>query len=83
MRRKRPIHEQIQAHLKPRGAHSINGGFELVRPACSRTMWYRWMQGKGTIGIKSLEKILDKLGLTIIVVDKATGKAAGGREVDV
>lgn len=79
MQKQPPVNEQIARHCRNKGAHSNNAAYELIRPAIARNSWYKWQTGKGSIGVNYLEKLCDKLGLGIVIVDLKTGLPAKGR----
>ena len=82
IRKQQPINKQLAAHCKRKGADNPNTSWPLVKNAVSRTSWYLFMAGKTSTTADTLQRVCEQLGLAILIVDKETGKTAGGKGVD-
>jgi len=80
MRKPKPIDKQLRRHLRNRKALSVTQGYEHVKPTVSRSAWFNWLAGRTALSVKLLQRILDHLGLHIVIVDK-DGKTGTGKEV--
>ena len=81
IRKQQPINKQLAAHCKRKGADNPNASWELVRNAVSRTSWYLFQGDKTSITVETLQRVCQELGLEIVILDKETGRTAGGKEV--
>jgi len=81
IRKLQPARRQLAAHCRLRGGRNTNAAYNLVRGVVGRTTWYRWQTGRANLGVDTLERICDHLGLAVVIVDKKTGKTAGRRQV--
>ena len=80
IRKQQTVSKQLAAHLRRKGATNLNTSWPLVKNAVSRTSWYLFHGGKTSITVATLERVCETLGLAILIVDKETGKTAGGKE---
>jgi len=80
IRKQQPIRKQLAAHCKRKGADNPNASWPLVKDAVSRTSWYLFMAGKTSVTVETLHRVCGVLGLEVLVLDKETGKTAGGKE---
>ena len=80
MRKQQQINKQIVAHCKLQGADNPNASWDLVRNAIGRSAWYLFYHGITSVTATTLERICNELNLVVLVLEKETGKSAGGKE---
>ena len=78
IRRQKPLDVQLRRHLRNRKAVNAGQCYQHVKPCVSRSAWFNWLAGRASLSTGKLQKILDHLGLHIVIVDD-DGKTGTGR----